>query len=218
MRLREWKVVGAALLCGVLAGAAGGQLDDPAVAKQKYETYKARVMGGDLSVDWRAFRLAAVVGGVDGGYDWHPVRNQVMKDEDAGKDDAALAGANQIIAHNMANPEGHVLAMMVLRKMGKDDAADKERAVLSGIVGSILDSGDGKSAKTAWFTANIDEEYFILNVVLGLQLKEQGLVQKDGHAYDEMTAVDDKGAEQVLWFNTDTSMQVLDAALHPKKK
>ena len=212
------KVAGFVLLAGVLTQTACAQLDDPAVAKQKYETYRARVTGGDLSVDWRAFRLAAVVGGVDGGFDWHPVRDQVMQDMDAGKNADALTAANQIIEHNMANPEGHLLAMMVLRKMGMDIFADKQRAILDAIVKSILESGDGKSAKTAWFTVNISEEYFIMNVVLGLKPKDQGLVQQDGHAYDEMTVVDDKGAKQVLWFNTDTDMQVMDAAMHPKKK
>ena len=218
MRVSGWRVAGVALLCGVMGSAARAQLDDPAVAKQKYETYKTRVMAGDLAVDWRAFRLAAMVGGVDGGFDWHPVRNQVLQDADAGKDDAALTGANQIIAHNMANPEGHVLAMLVLRRMGKDDAADKERAIVDAIVKSILASGDGKSAKTAWFTVDPSEEYFVINVVLGAQPKEQALVQQDGHAFDKMTVVDDKGAEQVLWFNTDTDMQIMDAAMNPKKK
>jgi hypothetical protein len=168
-------------------------------------------------VDWRAFRLAAMVGG-SGEFDWHPVRNQVMQDLDAGKEEAALAAAQQIIAHNMANPEGHVLAMMVLRKMGKDESADKERTIVSAIVASILDSGDGKSAKTAWFTVDPSEEYFVINVVLGLQPKGQALVQQDGHAFDKMTVVDDKGTELTLWFNTDTDMQIMDAALNPKKK
>ena len=215
---RAWKVAGVVLCAGVMVGAAVGQLDEPAVAKQKYETYKTRVMGGDLTVDWRAFRLAAMVGGVDGGFDWQPVRNQVLKDADAGNDDTALAEANEIIAHNMANPEGHVLAMIMLRKMGKDDAADREHAVVDAIVKSIMDSGDGKSAQTAWFTVDPSEEYFVINVVLGAQPKEQALVQQDGHAFDKMTVVDEKGVEQVLWFNTDTDMQIMDAAMNPKKK
>jgi len=111
-----------------------------------------------------------------------------------------------------------VLAMMVLRKMGKDESADKERTIVSAIVASILDSGDGKSAKTAWFTVDPSEEYFVINVVLGLQPKGQALVQQDGHAFDKMTVVDDKGTELTLWFNTDTDMQIMDAALNPKKK
>ena len=36
---RAWKVAGVVLCAGVMVGAAVGQLDEPAVAKQKYETY-----------------------------------------------------------------------------------------------------------------------------------------------------------------------------------
>jgi hypothetical protein len=215
MRVRV--MVSVMLLAGWCAVAVA-QLDDPAVAKQKYETYKARVMGGDLSVDWRAFRLAATVAGVDGGFEWRTARTQVLSDIDAGKAENALAGARAIIDHNMANPEGHLLAMMAFGKMGQDDDAKKERAIVDAIVRSILDSGDGKSAKTAWFTVDPSEEYFIIGAVLGMQPKSQALVSQAGHAYDKMTVMDDKGAEQVLWFNTDTDMQVMGAALNPKKK
>jgi hypothetical protein len=216
MRRRALAVAGVMLLCGAMT--AFGQLDDPAVAKQKYETYKTRVMGGDLTVDWRAFRLAAIVGGVDDGFDWHPVRNQVLKDVDADKDDLALGEAKEIIAHNMANPEGHVLAMLVFQKMGREDDAKKERAIVDEIVKSILDSGDGKTAKTAWFTVDPGEEYFIISVVLGAQPKQQALVQRDGHAYDKMTVVDEKDVEHELWFNTDTDMQIMAAAMNSKGK
>jgi hypothetical protein len=90
--------------------------------------------------------------------------------------------------------------------------------VVDAIVKSIMDSGDGKSAQTAWFTVDPSEEYFVINVVLGAQPKGQALVQQDGHAFDKMTVVDDKGAEHVLWFNTDTDIQIMDAALSQKKK
>jgi hypothetical protein len=215
MRIRVVTLIVALAACCVSAVA---QLDDPAAAKQKYETYKARVMGGDLSVDWRAFRLAAIVAGVDGGFDWGTARTRALSDMDDQKDEKALDEAKAIIDHNMANPEGHLLAMMALGKMGRDDDAKKERAVVDAIVKSILDSGDGKSAKTAWFTVDPSEEYFVIRIVMGMQPKAQALVSQDGHAYDKMTVVDDKEAEHVLWFNTDTDMQIMAAAMNPKKK
>jgi hypothetical protein len=89
---------------------------------------------------------------------------------------------------------------------------------VNAIVKSILDSGDGKSAKTAWFTVDPNEEYFIIRIVMGMQPKSQALSTQDGHEYDKMIVVDDKGAEQVLWFNTDTDMQVMAAAMNPKKR
>jgi hypothetical protein len=216
MRFLAITAAGLVLLCGAISARA--QLDDPAVAKQRYDGYKSRVAAGDLSVDWRAFRLAAMVGGVDGGFDWHPVRNTVLTEVHDGKYDPALSGAKEIIAHNLANPEGHVLAMLVYQKMGRDEDAKNERAIVDAIVRSILDSGDGQSAKTAWFTVDPSEEYFIISVVFGAQTKAQALVQQGGHAYDKMTVVDDKGAEHELWFNTDTDMQIIAAAINPKKK
>jgi hypothetical protein len=215
MRVRVVTVMVVLVRCCALAI---GQLDDPAVAKQKYETYKARVTGGDLSVDWQAFRLAAVVAGVDGDFDWHAARAHALSDMHTGKDEKALGEAKAIIDHNMANPEGHLLAMMAFGKMGRDEDAKKERAIVDTIVKSILHSGDGKSAKTAWFTVDPSEEYFIINVVMGMQPKGQALVAQDGHEFDKMTVVDDKGAEQVFWFNTDTDMQIMAAAMNPKKK
>jgi Domain of unknown function (DUF4919) len=219
MSLRGLKFVAITILCGAMScGIAAAQLDDPAVAKQKYETFKARVMGGDLTVDWPAFRLSAMVAGVNGSFEWQKVRNQVNQDVDAGKLDKALAGAQQIIDHNMANPEGHLLAVAVYDKMGKDAERTKELNIVKAIVKSIFDSGDGKSSKTAWFTVDPSEEYFFIEVVLNGRPKGQALVNEDGHAYDKMTITDEKGAEQTVWFNTDTDMQIMDAALNPKSK
>ena len=137
MRVSGWKVAGVALLCGVMVGAVV-PVGRSAVAKQKYETYKTRVMAGDLAVDWRAFRLAAMVGGVDGGFDWHPVRNQVLQDADADKDDAALAGRTRL-SRATWRTRGPLLAMLVLRRMGRrcggQGARDRgcERAVDPGV-------------------------------------------------------------------------------------
>jgi hypothetical protein len=202
----------------VCCGVSVAQLDDPAVAKQKYDTYKARVTGGDLSMDWRAFRLAAITAGVDGGFDWRAARARVLSDLDAGKNEQALAGANRIVDHNIASPEGHLLAMMALGKMGRTDEAKRERAIVDAIVKSILDSGDGRSAKTAWFTVDPAEEYFLMGAVLGMRPKGQALVREGGHAFDKMTVLDQEGAEHELWFNTDTDVQVMEAGLHAKKK
>ncbi len=59
---------------------ASGQLDERSVARQKYEAYKARVLRGDLAIDWRAFRLAAAAGEVAEGFDWQPVHEEVATD------------------------------------------------------------------------------------------------------------------------------------------
>jgi hypothetical protein len=212
------RLVGVALLsCAACVAHASVTMDDLATAKAKYETFKTRVVSGDLEVDWQAFRLAAMASGVNGSFDWQKQRNEVFQDLDAQKNAEALAGARRIIDHNMANPEGHLLAMAALQRLGKDEYSKNERSIVTAITKSITDSGDGKSPATAWVTVDPSEEYFLISTIFGAQPKSQALVKQDGHAYDRMTITDQDNKEQVLWFNTDASMEAMASALHPKQ-
>src|ERR1700734_1883720 len=86
----------------------------PGEAKTIYSADTKKVDAGDLSFDWRGFRLAAAKGGT-GYFDWHPVRAQCMKQLNSGDLEGALKSANEIIHHNMAEPEGHLLALVVFQ-------------------------------------------------------------------------------------------------------
>ncbi|MGA1980933.1 MAG: DUF4919 domain-containing protein [Acidobacteriaceae bacterium] len=191
------------LCCGLSAFA----LDDPKVAHAKYDELAARVRSGDLTVDWQALRLAAEVGEVEGDYDLRDANQRGTKAFNDGKFEDSLKIANEMLAHNIASGDGHFLAMISLKHLGRQADSDKEHAMLDAFFQSIMKSGDGKSAKTAWFTVNVHEEYLVIRLLLGLNLKSQALSHMDGHDYDVMTVTDDSGKESTLWFNTDTDMQ-----------
>ncbi len=187
---------------------------DPAI--KKYEAYKTRVLAGDLNIDWRDFRLAAALGEVSQGFDSQPVHDQFMEDLDAGRYDNALAESQTVIDRNMANGEGHLLAMTVLQKMGRNEEAKKEEAILNAIGKSIMESGDGGSAETAWFTVAPSETVFFMTEALGAQIEGQELVHVNGHAYDKLTVLDRQGKRRVVWFNTDTNELLKARGMHPK--
>ena len=75
---------------------------------------------------------------------------------------------------------------------------------------SILSSGDGKSAKTAFFVVYQREEYLVARF-LNLQPTAQSLVPKDGHYYDVLETTDKDGKSRELWFEADTILR-LEAA------
>ncbi len=196
------------------SSSAQSKSDDKAI----YTADTKKVESGDLSFDWREFRLVAYRGGTDY-FDWHPLRPKFSQAMDKGDYDGALKIANDIIHHNMAEPEGHLLALVVYQKLGKQDEAAFQHKVVDAYVKSILDSGDGKSAKTAFFVVDEGEEYFYLNIILGVGLPEmQSLVNQDGHSYDELKVKDRDGNEQEIWFNVDTSMNAMADALGVGKK
>jgi hypothetical protein len=207
----------AVLMCGFICSTAFAM--DQAEAKKIYEADTQKVRAGDLQFDWREYRLAAVTYGPGGGFDWHPVRNRFMQEMNSGDLPAALKSANEIINHNTVEPEGHLLAMIALQKSGRDKDAAFEYKVVDAYVQSILASGDGKSSKTAFFVVDESEEYFYLNVVLGVGLPmSQSLVNQDGHSFDMLKVKDASGKEQEIWFNVDTSMNAMKDAIEAGSK
>ncbi len=209
--------LGTFLLCSVISvSVVSAQMDDRDVATKKYEAYKTRVMAGDLSIDWRDFRLAGALGEVGQGFDSQPVHDQVVDDLAAGRYEKALTEAQIVIDRNMANGEGHLLAMTVLQKMGRSEEAKKQEAILNAIGKSIMESGDGASADKAWFTVAPSETVFFMTEALGAQVEGQELVHVNGHAYDKLTVLDRQRKRRVVWFNTDTNELLKERAMHPK--
>jgi hypothetical protein len=191
--------------CAATITAVWAQTDDQETSKQKYEVYRTQVLRGDLDIDWRAFRLAAALGEVSQGFDTQPVHEAFVEDLDAGRYEKALAEAQTVINHNMADGEGHLLAMTVLQQMGQKEEAKIHESILNAIGRSIMTSGDGSSAATAWFTVSPSETIFFMTEALGAEIKDQHLVRVNGHAFDRLTVRDRKGKERVVWFNTDTN-------------
>jgi hypothetical protein len=202
-----WCVIGVSVACAQ---------DGRDVATKKYEAYKTRVLAGDLNIDWRDFRFVAALGEVSQGFDSQPVHNQFVEDLNAERYDKALAESQAVIDRNMADGEGHLLAMTVLEKMGRDEEAKKQEAILNAIGKSIMESGDGSSAETAWFTVAPSETVFFMTEALGAQIEGQELVHVNGHAYDKLTVLDRQGKRHVVWFNTDTNELLKERGMHLK--
>ena len=133
--------IGVLLLC--LSSAARALTDRD--AKAIYAADRQKVLSGDLAFDWQQFRLAAKQGGAEP-FDWHSARAQFMQKMDAGDAAGALSEAEKIVAHNMADPEGHLLAMMADRQLGKQDEAAFQRRIVAAWVASLERSGDGKTS------------------------------------------------------------------------
>jgi hypothetical protein len=182
-------------------------LDSVKVAQAKYDALKAKVQGGDINIDWRDIRLDAVVADVDGEFDWHQANTAGVAAFNAGDYDGALRKGQEIIQHNIANGDGHFLVMVSLKHLGKQEEAAKEKLIVDQIMQSIMSSGDGKTADTAWFTVSTSEEYFVIRI-LGLKPKSQALVKNGPHSFDRMTVVGEDGKEASLWFNTDTDIEL----------
>ena len=182
-------------------------LDDAKIAHAKYDELAAKVNAGDLDVDWKALRLAARVGEVYGDYDPYDASKRTQAAFEKGDYEETLRIARVTLRHNIADGEAHIAAWSCLKQLGRQHEADQEWSILQALLQSILKSGDGKSAKTAWFVVGLREEFFTLGA-LQLQSKEQHSVKEGGHYFSRIVAADESGKIAVLWFNIDTDIEM----------
>lgn len=192
----------------LIAGLRLHALDDPKLAHAKYDELAAKVNGGDLNIDWQALRIAARVGEVYGDYDPYDAAKRAQGTFEKGDYEGTLRIARETLRHNVADGEAHVAAWSCLKQLGRQSEADKEWSILQALVQSILKSGDGKTAKTAWFVVGLREEFFTLGAALQVQSKEQHSVKQDGHYYSRIVVTDSSRKNSVVWFNIDTDIEM----------
>ena len=177
--------------------------------ERDYTSLLSRVKEGDLSVDFRAFRLAAALGGRSADareFIDHGATSRLLV---TGNYHAALDSATKTLERNYASLYGQFDATVACQKLGMLEDAAKHQKLLNALVESIRVSGDGKSPESAWFVVNTPEEYFLLRQQLHLVPKKQELFTIKGHAYDRLDVVDPQtNSAQSVWFNTDVDMHL----------
>jgi hypothetical protein len=111
--------------------------------------------------------------------------------------------ADKALKDNYLNIDAQLVKMTSCDKLQNSTCYSHHKYVAKGIIDSILESGDGKSAKTAWFVISVAEEYAVARV-LGLRVVSQALSHAEGHSYDILTVVDSETKEEsILYFNID---------------
>ena len=183
-------------------------------AKSAYEPLVERVKGGDFGVDFRELRMAftetKAYSPYGGGL---PARRAASAALNARNYEEAVKQAELVLAANFVDLNGHFVAFVANRELGRADRADFHRKVFDGLIKSVMSPGDGKSTASAFVVISTDEEYVVLSY-LGLRPAGQSLLNEKGHSYDAMRAVNPKTNETVTYyFNIDKPFNWLGNSL-----
>jgi hypothetical protein len=186
------------LACLVLAGAARAQA--PA-AGDAYARLVAQAEAGDPGADFRALRFAWLDSAERRAAPDPSAARKAMHDAATAADNPKVRdAAERVIAARYTDLEAHMMRRLACLALQDGGCADHERFVEFGMLKSILDSGDGKSAATAWHVASIDEEYFVMSIARAT-LKQQALVSQDGRTFDHLTVTTADGTDKAMWFD-----------------
>ncbi|MEA1874050.1 MAG: DUF4919 domain-containing protein [Bacteroidota bacterium] len=100
------------------------------------------------------------------------------------------------------DPLFHYYAFIIWTEVEDEGMADIHSFYYTKLIKSVISSGDGKSAKTAYHVINISEEYRVLEY-LEMEIVEQNLLEVSGHSFDEISAKDTDGKTKEIYFNID---------------
>lgn len=96
---------------------------------------------------------------------------------------AILEVTAKILADDQADIRAHMLRAIALRRVGRSPEADFHRAVALGLIDSIVRTGDGRAAKSAWTVFRVKEEYEVIKV-MGCTVESQSLISEGGRRFD----------------------------------
>lgn len=91
----------------------------------------------------------------------------------------------------------HKYLQQTYKILGDSVNQRKYRDIEFGLLNSILNSGDGKTCESGWHITQIEEEYFILNVI-DAQFQTQAITYGGKNACDKMTVKTDDGIERII--------------------
>jgi hypothetical protein len=167
-----------------------------------YGEFVRRANAGDLSVDFRSFRLACLKASIcDPRGDTKQIismRQSLQSKEYAN----AAAAAEAVIAHGFVNIEAHVVGAQAYEGLNDTERAKFHHDVAASLIRSIMATGDGKSKETAFEVIGTFEEYVIMDV-LGLPpLGKQSLFPGKPNSYDLLEVTDPRTGQKVsVFFN-----------------
>ncbi len=184
-------------------------------APHPYVQLVERAKKGDPTVSFKELRRVFA--------DWQCQKNtdarnrQALVDAFNTKDYAkAVKLVEGVLDYEYVHRGIHLAAEDAYRHLGNTTKADEHKAVAEKLLDALLTSGDGKSAKTAFFVLSIREQYFIMEQ-LGYKPSSQALVSEGDLMFDVLSGTDSKTGNQVsLYFDITNFFGGCDRKPKPK--
>lgn len=173
-------------------------------AESQYRELVNRASDGDLSVDFRALRLACLkTSSCDprgDSKDLIAMRRAIQAKEY----ETAQKAAERLIEHGFVNIEAHVVCAQAYSALNDSENAKLHHDIAAGLIRSILNTGNGKTKETAFEVIGTFEEHVVM-AVLGLPaFGSQSLMPGKPHSYDCLVVDDPKTGQKVSrYFNID---------------
>lgn len=173
-----------------------------------YRTLVQRVKSGDFSIDFRALRVACIKSSQcepRSTADDLGVLNKAMADR---RFQAAADLAERLIDEGFANMEVHADCVGIYKELNQPEKAQFHLSVVTGMLRSIMSSGDGRTKEAAYEVICTREEYMALSAqglpYVGSKVVGVSQITNGSHRYSRWEVLSPKtGQTVIVFFQTD---------------
>jgi hypothetical protein len=154
-----------------------------------YSDYVKKLESGETNIDYQDFRFSFLKSeqfnlAQAASKEFDSLKRQMYVQMNAANHQEVIQITKKLLSIDYTDMKAHKILRQTYKIIGDTANAAKYKTIQFGLMNSILQKGDGRSCETAWPVIQVEEEYFILEMV-GAKLKEQTLVQ-DGGICDKM--------------------------------
>ena len=162
----------------------------------KYSALVAKLESGQTDIDYRAFRESFLESrqfqvAESRKSDLQRLRAALPKLIEQSDYPGLIQTAKKILSIDYTEMRAHKILQQTFKILKDESNQQKYHDIEFGLLRSIVKNGDGKSCKTAWPVIQLDEEYFVLEM-LGAKLIRQSIEGK-GDPCDKMEVATEEG-------------------------
>lgn len=214
--MRRCWMLALALVVALPVGAAGQAPAAPGQAV--YDSLKARLVGGDTIIDYRAFRFAfAETPHYDPfGARTGDIREQMMNAFYRSRDlVAARDAADSLLRSNYVDIDAHMIAALTSANLGDDDRRKFHASVARGLAASIAPPEVDNTVDAPYVVIGVVEEDALLRMH-GWRRGNQAVVSCDGQPCDRIEVTRPAtGESAVLYFDISRPQEFLRRQTEP---
>jgi len=170
----------------------------------KFCDYVKKLEAGETDIDYQDFRFSFIESeqfkiANDKSTEFDSLKKEMYQQMGKSNYQQLIQITKQMLSIDYISMIAHKILRQTYKITGDTINAAKYKTIQFGLLNSIVKNGDGKTCETAWPVIQIDEEYFILEMV-GAKLQKQS-IDNDGGLCDKMEVKVD-GNKRTYYFET----------------
>jgi hypothetical protein len=166
-----------------------------------YSKYVKQLEDGNLNIDYTDFRNSFLDSKQFSkkGNNYDSLKKQVYTEIKNKNYQGVVNLTKTMLSIDYTSMFAHKYLQQTFKILGDTVNQKKYHDIEFGLLYSITRSGDGKTCEKGWHVTQIEEEYFILNMI-GAQLQTQSISSGGKNACDKMVVKTEEGETKTYFF------------------